>query len=229
MGKFADRVHRVISFILDVWALWGLLALLAGAGLVASLFGAIGALGKLPRLWLIALTGSAFLLVLSAGAGGVAKWRLRRFPHLNLVASSGPSSSIRLTVENQGHTTDFSARCALLGLTNSPNPPSKAVYPLKWEGKADQWITIHRGNSENLSIAQFGAEYEFGVDDYDRETWAFGTKKELLPLYEIEVRIVGKDLVKPLARRYLVRPSGDRGPLEMLPADELRQSDKNAI
>jgi len=227
-----DRVHGVISFILDVWALWGLLALLAGAGLVASLFGAVGALGKLPRLWLIALTGSTFLLVFSVGAGGVAKWRLRRFPHLNLVASSGPSSSIRLTVENRGHTTDFSARCALLGLSNSPNPPSKAVYPLKWDGRTDQWVTIHRGNSENLFIAQFGAEYVVGVgemvlvqrspvgalDDYDRETWAFGTKEEELPTYEIEVRIVGKDLVKALARRYFVRPSRDRGPLEMIPA-----------
>jgi hypothetical protein len=227
---FLRRLWEWVRFLKELWELWLLLTLIGAAGLLGNVLGIWGSIVGVPQAWLVGTAVSVFVLVVGVGGGAISRWRLRRFPRLELTPSSGPNEYLLLNVFNHGASNSFSAQCRLID-QKSPNPPTQGTFDLAWEGRAAGWKEIPREYSANLLIAQFRIDHgmQMGgmalirgndLTQYTDEVWNFGDAPKSFPQFNVQVRVVGLSLLKARSRYYLIRPTGQYGPLEMAETDK---------
>jgi hypothetical protein len=142
--------------------------------------------------------------------------------------SGGRGASIFLSVTNSGKSTTFSAFCSIVGHPNGAKDYRRGEFRCGWEdGRVDHML-IQNGETANVLIAKF---HDVGTHSMLRLTlWEIingdsvptessswnQDPHEVLPGFEIRIRIVGEKTKEPEVFDYTVRPARYTGPLEMV-------------
>ncbi len=168
------------------------------------------------------------------------QWR-RSPPNVEVSATSGPSTDIRVHVTNRGPQAEFYATAALVGVRHPSNPLHRGSYAVPWLGHDRTGIPLATGQGHALVVARFQLMTflnpppltRMGQADiielkgqheavWDSFRWIIDPK---LPLteFDLDVTLTCTAAAKPLVLRYTLRPSEWLGPLELVtraPADD---------
>jgi len=157
-----------------------------------------------------------------------------RSPHLkvSVTPTSGPTSSLCLTVKNLGKPSNISAFCEIIGHPNGVNDFRTGEFRIGWEG-AIQRKLLNKDESANLLLASF--EELITLNQCELMTWQnvegkpsiFNSArwnkipKEKLPGFDLKIRIVGDNTKAARTFTCTVRPHSFIGPLEVVNLEEV--------
>lgn len=178
----------------------------------------------------------AVLLGLSWGMMEYKHWRTRpkveaektdpKALEVDLVPSSGPSSTQLLAVKNNGNPQRFHANCTLMDRRNDPNALNRRTYDLAWDRESLREVELIRGESSNLVIATASCKYPEGWAEVSLIGLANGTKattefsrwtehRDVPPEYDLDVSVFGES-GPPKTERFVLKCGGRVSALEMV-------------
>jgi hypothetical protein len=141
--------------------------------------------------------------------------------------TSGPATTIFLKVTNLDKSTTFSAFGEIVGHPNGVNDFRRGEFQFGWDdGKLERRL-IHRDETASVVIASFEEVGKYlnelkvwevvGPECVPWESFRWNVyPQEILPAFEMRVRIVGENTHSPKTFSFTVRPKEFMGPLELL-------------
>ena len=150
---------------------------------------------------------------------------------IEVSTTSGPSTSLCLSVTNRGKPTNFSAFCDIIGHSNGDNDFRRGEYRCGWDNGKKRRVFIQTNETDNIVIASFRDVIPFDFselilweviadDSVPRESVRWQQHpNETLPGFDLRIRIVGENTMAPQTFFYTVKPFRFTGPLEMLPTE----------
>jgi hypothetical protein len=175
---------------------------------------------------IVLITAVPFLILLC-----ITLIRATRRPCMNIQAhpTGGPSTSIFLNVTNFGEATTFSAFCGIVGHPNGVGDYRRGEFRCGWEDGSVDCKLIQRDETASVLIASFGEvvrndlseltlwEVVHGRGSVQWESFRWNQDpREVLPGFDIRIKIVGEKTREPKVVDYTVRPVHFAGPLEMV-------------
>lgn len=156
--------------------------------------------------------------------------RSKRAPNMKIQVgnTSGPSTSIFLTITNLGVSTTFSAFCDIIGHPDGVNDFRRGEFRCGWDdGKSDRCL-IRKDETESVVVASFSDVVPYKVsemilweviagDAIPRQSARWSQNPdENLPTFRLRMRIVAENTKSPKFLAFTVRPARFTGPLEVV-------------
>lgn len=150
---------------------------------------------------------------------------------IEVSTTSGPSTSLCLSVTNRGKPTNFSAFCDIIGHSNGDNDFRRGEYRCGWDNGEKRRVFIQTNETDSIVIASFRDVIPFDFselilweviadDSVPRESVRWQQHpNETLPGFDLRIRIVGENTKMSPTFSYTVKPFRFTGPLEMLPTE----------